>query len=180
MRGYFGIGVERISKAMNLGNLLRSAHAFGASFFFTVAADISERSMRHADTSDAPDHLPVYRFDGVGALTLPRRCQLVGVELTDEAEELPSFWHPPAAAYVLGPEKGSLSPEMLARCDKVVKIPMKFCVNVGTAGAIVMYDRLLARGRFDRRATGSLARPEPRPAHVHGPQIVRSRRQDEL
>ena len=38
MRGYFGIGVEGISKAMNLGNLMRSAHAFGASFFFTVDA----------------------------------------------------------------------------------------------------------------------------------------------
>ena len=37
MRGYFGIGVEGISKPMNLGNLLRSAHAFGASFFFTVS-----------------------------------------------------------------------------------------------------------------------------------------------
>ncbi|MEE8144119.1 MAG: TrmH family RNA methyltransferase, partial [Kiloniellales bacterium] len=34
MRGYFAIGVEGISKPMNLGNLLRSAHAFGASFFF--------------------------------------------------------------------------------------------------------------------------------------------------
>lgn len=175
MRGYFGIGVERISKAMNLGNLLRSAHAFSASFFFTVAADVSERSMRHADTSDAPDHLPVYRFGGVGELTLPRRCQLVGVELTDEAEELPSFYHPAAAAYVLGPEKGSLSPELLARCDKVVKIPMKFCVNVGTAGAIVMYDRLVARGRFDRRPTGSLAKAEALPAHVHGPQLIRSK-----
>ncbi len=174
MRGYFGIGAERISKAMNLGNLQRSAHAFGASFFFTVAADISERSVRHADTSDATDHLPVYRFAGVAELTLPRRCQLVGVELTDEAEELPSFYHPAAAAYVLGPEKGSLSPEMLARCDRVVKIPMKFCINVGTAGAIVMYDRLVARGRFDRRATGSLGRAEPLPEHVHGPQIIRS------
>ncbi|MEX2009990.1 MAG: TrmH family RNA methyltransferase, partial [Dongiaceae bacterium] len=29
MRGYFGIGVEGISKPMNLGNLMRSAHAFG-------------------------------------------------------------------------------------------------------------------------------------------------------
>lgn len=176
MRGFFGIGAEGISKAMNLGNLLRSAHAFGASFFFTVAADINERSIRHADTSDAPDHLPVYRFDNVGELLLPRRCQLVGVELTDDAEELPSFYHPAAAAYVVGPERGSLSPEMLARCDRVVKIPMKFCINVGTAGAIVMYDRLLARGRFDRRATGSLGAPEPRPAHVQGGQIIRKRR----
>lgn len=32
MRGYFGVGVEEISKEGNVGNLARSAHAFGASF----------------------------------------------------------------------------------------------------------------------------------------------------
>ena len=31
-RGYFGIGAEGISKPMNLGALMRTAHAFGASF----------------------------------------------------------------------------------------------------------------------------------------------------
>jgi len=35
MRGYFGIGVEGISKAYNLGAVLRTAHAFGASFAFS-------------------------------------------------------------------------------------------------------------------------------------------------
>ena len=43
MRGYFAIGVEGISKPMNLGNLLRSAHAFGASFFFTIAPVFNAR-----------------------------------------------------------------------------------------------------------------------------------------
>jgi len=38
MRGYFGIGVEGISKSMNAGALFRTAHAFRASFMFTVAA----------------------------------------------------------------------------------------------------------------------------------------------
>jgi hypothetical protein len=36
-RGYFDI--ERVSKAVNLGDLLRSAHAFDASFVFTIGAD---------------------------------------------------------------------------------------------------------------------------------------------
>ena len=36
-RGYFAIGAERISKAMNLGNLVRSANAFGASYVFLIA-----------------------------------------------------------------------------------------------------------------------------------------------
>ena len=38
MRGYFGVGVEGVSKPFNIGNLMRSAHAFGAGFVFTIAA----------------------------------------------------------------------------------------------------------------------------------------------
>jgi len=49
-RGYFGIGVEGISKPMNAGNLFRTAHAFGASFVFTIGADYSVRKAR-SDTS---------------------------------------------------------------------------------------------------------------------------------
>ena len=38
------------------------------------------------------------------------------------------------AAYVLGKERGDLSPEMLERCAHVVKIPTKFCVNLSVDG----------------------------------------------
>jgi len=33
---------------------------------------------------------------------LPKGCRLVGVELLDEAVDLPNFAHPQQAAYVLG------------------------------------------------------------------------------
>lgn len=179
MRGYFGIGVEGISKPMNLGNLMRSAHAFDASFFFTVAPAFDARGVASSDTSDAARHLPLYTFASVSEVVLPRGCQLVGIEFTEESEELPSFRHPLAAAYVLGRERGSLSPEMTARCDAVVKIPTKFCVNVGVAGAIVMYDRLINLGRFARRPVGSRAAPEPLPEHVSGGQVIRRSPRDE-
>ena len=45
MRGYFGFGAEGISKPMNMGNLVRSAHAFGAQFVFTVSAHYSVREL---------------------------------------------------------------------------------------------------------------------------------------
>ena len=131
MRGYFAIGTEQISKPMNLGNLIRSAHAFGASFFFTIAPVFAASEVRLSDTSDAAKHLPLYNYDSVGDLALPRGCALIGVELSDDAVELPSFHHPGAAAYVFGPERGELSPEIQARCQQLVKIPTKFSVNVG-------------------------------------------------
>ncbi len=173
MRGYFAIGAERISKPMNLGSLMRSAHAFGASFFFTVQPAFNAQEAKLSDTSDAAKHLPLYTYDSVAALTLPKGCALVGVELTEAAVELPSFFHPQAAAYVLGPERGSLSPEMQARCDHLVKIPTRFCVNVGTAGAIVMYDRLISQGRFARRAVNPRSKPQALPKHVQGAQKIR-------
>ena len=176
MRGYFAIGAEGISKPMNLGSLMRSAHAFGASFFFTIEATCDVWEVKQADTSDAGKHLPLYTYGSVAELALPRGCALVGVELTEDAVELPSFYHPQAAAYVLGRERGSLSPALQARCDHLVKIPTKFCVNVGTAGAIVMYDRLISQGRFPRRALNPRAAPQPLPGHVQGPQKVRRKK----
>ena len=150
MRGYFAIGVDGVSKAMNLGNLLRSAHAFGASFFFTINAQVKLTDAA-SDTSAASGHLPVYQFKSVADFRLPQGCQLVGVEITDDAIELPSFRHPLRAAYVFGSERLSLSDAVLARCVHVVKIPMRFSINVGMAGVIVMYDRLMSLGQFRER-----------------------------
>lgn len=149
-RGYFAIGAERMSKALNLGNLMRSAHGFGASFTFTIGATYQALEAR-ADTSKGRWHLPHYDWLSVDEMDLPSGCRLVGVELLDEAIDLPSFRHPLQAAYVLGPEKGSLSEPLIARCDYVVRIPTRFCVNVAMAGAIVMYDRVKSMARFADR-----------------------------
>jgi tRNA G18 (ribose-2'-O)-methylase SpoU len=167
MRGYFAIGAERISKPLNLGNLMRSAHAFGASFFFTLNAAPRAVDMK-SDTSKSPAHLPIYHWPSASEMLLPRGCRLVGVELLDEAADLPSFRHPMQAAYLLGPERGSLSEAALARCDHVVKIPAAFCVNVAMAGAIVMYDRILNLGRFPPRPLVEGAGPPERLGHGLG------------
>jgi tRNA G18 (ribose-2'-O)-methylase SpoU len=160
MRGYFGIGVEGINKPFNVGNLFRTAHAFSASFVFTVAATYRRADLGQSDTSDALANLPFYAFPSVGEMMLPKGCALVGVELLDDATELPSFTHPRCAAYVMGPERNSLSPALVARCDHVLKIPTRFCLNVGIAGALVMYDRLLTTTRF-----------APRPVMPGGPEL---------
>lgn len=175
-RGYFGIGVEGISKAMNVGSIMRSAHAFGASFLFTVGAVYPKGEGDRADTSSAPEHLPLYEFDGLDDFRLPRDCALVGIELVDDAADLPSFRHPQRCAYVLGPERGSLSPELLALCDHSVKIPTKFCVNVGVAAAIVMYDRVSTLGRFAPRPVAAGGPVEELPAHEFGAPVIRRKR----
>jgi tRNA G18 (ribose-2'-O)-methylase SpoU len=168
VRGYFGIGAEGISKSANVGALLRTAHAFGAAFCFTIGAGFDAREGRRADTADTPAHVPLWRFPDAG-FTLPQGCVLVGVELLEDAVDLPSFRHPLNAAYVLGPERASLSPALLGRCRHVIRIPTRFALNLAVAGALVLYDRLLQHGRFRERPVGSLGPPgDQNPAH-HGP-----------
>jgi tRNA G18 (ribose-2'-O)-methylase SpoU len=168
MRGYFAVGVEGISKARNLGAVMRTAHAFGASFVFTLGAANKAREMFQTDTAKTALNLPYYDWAGLDEMVLPRGCQLIGVELTDEAIDLPSFRHPRAAAYVFGRERGDLSPELLARCAHVVKIPTKFCVNLSVACAITLYDRTVNLGGFPERPVRP-GGPLEEKTHVWGP-----------
>jgi tRNA G18 (ribose-2'-O)-methylase SpoU len=168
MKGYFAVGVEGVSKARNLGAVMRTAHAFGASFIFSIKAEDRARELFQTDTAKTAINLPYYAWDTLDQMVLPRGCQLVGVELVDDAIELPSFRHPRAAAYVLGPERGSLSPALLERCAHVVKIPTKFCVNLSVAAAITLYDRTLTLGGFPERPVMPGA-PHEAKDHVWGP-----------
>ena len=73
-RGYFGIGAEGVSKSANIGALLRTGHAFGASFCFTIGTGVGFASGadggygRHAIAcadvalSDAGRHISTLRL----------------------------------------------------------------------------------------------------------------------
>ena len=155
---------------------MRSAHAFGASFLFTIGAVYPRREGNLSDTSGAEQQVPLFEYAGAQDLRLPRECSLVGVELLDDAIALPSFRHPRAAAYVLGPERGQLSPELLSLCSHTIKIPTDFCVNVGIAAAIVMYDRVLTLGRHAPRPVTPGAPTEALPLAAFGAPVIRSKR----
>lgn len=174
MRGYFGVGVEGLSKPRNAGAIFRTAHAFGASFLFGIAPAVNLRAIRQTDTSATAGDVPLWEAETPAALELPRGCALVGVEFREDAVELPSFRHPAQAAYVFGSERGALSDALVARCDHLVRIPTDFCVNVSVAAAILLYDRMLSRGRFAERAVragGPTGAPAP---HVHGGRFSRT------
>jgi tRNA G18 (ribose-2'-O)-methylase SpoU len=173
MRGYFGIGIDGASKEGNVGNLVRTAHSFGAKFAFVVNPKVVAHTGEtvtadFADTSKSQSQIPFYQYDTAAEVDVPVGCQLVGIEITDEAVDLMSFRHPLQAVYVLGGERTSLSDAMAARCDHMIKIPTKFSLNVATAGAIVMYDRLRLLGGFAERPVMPGGRPIDKPAHVHG------------
>jgi len=72
---------------------------------------------------------------------------------------------------------GSLSAPVIERCAHVVKIPMKFCVNVGVAAALVMYDRMICLGRHAERPVtpGRPLLDYTPPAQVHRRKLRRKK-----
>ncbi len=139
-RGFFGIGVERSKTPENVGTLLRSAVCLGADFVFTIGHRFGRQA---SDTVASWRHIPLYTYADLEdfASHRPFDVPLVGVELADGAAPLETFEHPERAVYLLGPEDGSLSGRALSLCQHVVKFQSAYCLNVASAGTVVMYDR---------------------------------------
>jgi tRNA G18 (ribose-2'-O)-methylase SpoU len=145
LRGYFGVGIFHSKSVVNVGTLWRSAHNFGADWLFTIGRRYRTQA---SDTTKATKHVPLYEFDTFADFRrgLPRDCLIVAVELHTRAVELPRFAHPERAVYLLGAEDHGLPEDVLQDCHRIVQIPGAVrCLNVATAGSIVMYDRI-ARG----------------------------------
>jgi len=142
-RGYCAIGMFQPKTEDNLGILFRSAHLLGADFVFTIG---NRYRRQFSDTSNTLAHVPYFAFpdlsDFLNHLPQPRHAvKLVGIEVLDQAEPLETFKHPERAIYILGGEDRTLSGDMLAACDHVVRFTSKHCLNVSVSGSIVLYDR---------------------------------------
>ena len=63
---------------------------------------------------------------------------------------------------------------MLKACEFVVKIPTRFSINVGMAGAIVLYDRLISLGGYGARPVkaGGVGAELP-PLHTWGAPLAK-------
>lgn len=143
MRGYCAIGIEHTKTEANVGTLWRSALAFDAAFVFTVG----HRYHRQASDCAAWRHLPLFHFDTLDDLRghLPHDARLVGVEDDGRAKPLVNYRHPERAVYLLGAEDHGLTVRAWEQCEEVVSISSRSCLNVASAGSIVLYDRAAKR-----------------------------------
>src|ERR1022692_3444489 len=113
-RGFFGIGIENCKKSINVGCLLRSAHALGASFTFTVG---NRYKKSKADTTKSYRSVPLFEYEDIFHFyhSIPKDTSLIAVEFPNEqAKSLYCFVHPERAIYLLGAEDHGLSLEALA------------------------------------------------------------------
>jgi tRNA(Leu) C34 or U34 (ribose-2'-O)-methylase TrmL len=138
-RGYVGIGILNPKTEQNIGTLWRSAHAFGADFIFVVGARYRRQA---SDTTKAENHIPLYEYESLEDMTehLPKGCQVVPIEIGGRID-LAYAKHPERAVYLLGPEDGSIPPEFIAKHALSIEIGTALCLNVATAGSLVLYDR---------------------------------------
>lgn len=139
-RGYVGIGVYGVKYEANVGTLVRTAHAMGGTFVFTVGS----RYESQPSAVGQDRHIPILHFDSVDALdeAMPDDARLTCVELAPGSSPLHTFSHPERAVYLLGAEDHGLPADVL-EAYPVVEIPCEWCLNVATAGSLVLYDRLV-------------------------------------
>jgi len=143
MSGYFEIGIFHGKYKQNIGTLWRSAYTFGASGIFTIGKRYKKQS---SDTLKTWRQVPLRHY-----LTyedffehIPYSAQLVCIELVNQGCLLSKFKHPKRAIYLLGAEDHGL-PEHIWKQHFTVAIPTPypFCLNVATAGSIILYDRYI-------------------------------------
>lgn len=138
MADVFAIGLRGAKDPINVGHVLRAAHAYGAAM---VAID-GDRVKSGTNTSHAENVVPVLRSKDLHAL-IPYGYISVAVELHPRAVDLRTFVHPPKAFYVFGAEDATLGDKTLAWCKHIIYVPTKVCMNLSACVNVVCYDRLL-------------------------------------
>ncbi|HEX8086850.1 MAG TPA: RNA methyltransferase [Solirubrobacteraceae bacterium] len=117
----------------NVGTILRSALAFGASSV-AIGPDTADPFGPKAVRASmgAVFEVPVARFDKVAALPAPRVALVAR-----EGDTL----GPGAATFVVGAERDGLPREVVEACDRVAHIPIRSeSLNAAMAATVALYE----------------------------------------
>ncbi len=130
-----GLALWHVGDPGNVGTLIRSADAFGASVALSAGCADPTGSKALRGSAGAIFRVPLGRFDEVTG----RRVALVarGGEPLAEAELREG------TVFVLGAEREGLPDDVVASCDAVASIPLAAgaeSLNVAAAGAIALYE----------------------------------------
>ena len=99
-RGFLGIGTVNLRQPFNYGAILRSSHAFGANFCFSIhengLSNNLKKYIENVDTSKASRHVPLFTFSSTQDFfqNLPHDCKVVSVEIDPRAKSILEFEHP--------------------------------------------------------------------------------------
>lgn len=128
--------LERPSHLANIGAAIRVAAAAGAAALYTLDGEDPWHAVALRGGAGLQFALPCARIDVLPATPRP----IIAVHPDGDAPSAAAL--DPAAIYAFGTERGGLSPELLARADARLRIPMRpgvSSLNLATAVAVILY-----------------------------------------
>jgi TrmH family RNA methyltransferase len=154
--------MEAISNPVNVGAILRSAEAAGATGIIATdntADPFSPKSLRGAMGSAF--RIPIWSnvtYEAAIDWCAQEKIRTVCADLQASKLHTEVDWKV-ARALILGPESNGLSGEQVRMADEAVRIPMLGSVeslNVGVAAGILLYEAARQRGVVDEIANGQI------------------------
>lgn len=147
------VAVESVSNAQNLGSLVRNCAAFGAHGIITGETCCSpylRRAVRGSmGTIFKLPSLEVASLEETLRTLRSRGYKIIAAHPHTDQRRLSQANFRQNVVILLGSEGNGLSQAILDQCDEAVAIPMQNEVdslNVGTAGAIFLYEAARQRG----------------------------------
>ncbi len=136
----------------NLGTMLRSAVALGATALLTMKGTVSPFNPKAARSSaGAIFHLPV--FTGLDSSNLLGRLRAAHIRIAAADRESPEALHRAdlkgSVAFLIGRESTGLPPALAQQADMLLSIPIRpgmDSVNAATAAGIFLYEAARQRG----------------------------------
>ncbi|MCG8510647.1 MAG: RNA methyltransferase, partial [Rhodospirillales bacterium] len=166
----FWIVLESVRSSGNLGTLLRTSAAVGGSGFIMLSKQIDPYNPAVVRSSMGALFRQRYVRTDLRQLwhwVRDHHLQLIGVSPGGDTCFTKPMYHRPTLI-ALGNERTGLSESVADRCHATVRIPMlpeTDSLNLGAAGALMMYEVARKNGTFERlnqpEARGSAGRRPP-------------------
>jgi tRNA G18 (ribose-2'-O)-methylase SpoU len=140
----FAIAVVNMSKEMNIGSILRTAHACAAQELILIG-EPSFNTYAAASTEKWTDVCYLETPAELVAYAREQGMEIVALESETNAVSMFEATYPRRPLFVLGQEKGGVPPEIMEAAALVVEIPQWGLVpslNVAAAGSVVIYDHI--------------------------------------
>lgn len=137
---------------VNVATMIRNCASFGIEWLVLTGDRLDIPTGRKGDRMPRQERLRDFRTVKVIHSDFPMvlfrdDVAPIGVELTPSSMPLPYLKHPDNAVYLFGPEDGSIPAGWRAICHQIVSIPSLHCLNVATAGGIILSHRVEQRWR---------------------------------
>lgn len=137
----FYVIVHSVAKKANIGNMLRSACAFGVKQVVIVGQKKNVQYFGAQGTHRHVDMVFVDKLEQAVSYVKNKGCAIIGIEILDNAVSILDAPFEGNTAFILGNEGDGLSQAQMRICDKFVYIPQYGCgtasLNVTVAASIV-------------------------------------------